>query len=360
MLVDDEEGFPTIELSRLGRMQEGGGVARETQLNSGAYGDNTFFTLSTPGVLQIDLLQDLRKSHKLDSFSLNNVSRTFLGDSKVDLPAWEIFAKFEGSSADRAAIATYAAKDTVLPLQLLHKLCVFENIKEMANATFCPPEYVIKRGQQIKVFSVLMKKARSMGYVCPDGMSMGVEGKFTGATVLNADSGAYFDIVAGLDFASLYPSIIRAWSMCYSTIVLDPAYSATPGVEYYEVKTDQGIFKFAQGFKGVLPSLLEDLAAYRRAAKKKMAEAKARGDSFAAAVHNGEQLAFKVTMNRCGGRAVKKAGVQVARRARGHHCTFAKLRAQYSWQPTWESPWHCWAARCCGWSAVCKRPCLRG
>lgn len=138
----------------------------------------------------------------MESYSLNNVSKKFLGDSKVDLPAGEIFSKFEGTAADRALIAEYAAKDTLLPLQLMAKLCVFENLAEMANATFVPLDYVLKRGQQVKVYSVLMRKARSLGYACPDSVGIGAVGKFTGATVLNAEKGGYFDIVCALDYCS--------------------------------------------------------------------------------------------------------------------------------------------------------------
>lgn len=153
----------------------------------------------------------------------------------------------------------------------------------------------------MQVFSVLLRKARLMGFACPDGAGIGVVGKFTGATVLEARKGAYFDVVSCLDYASLYPSIIRSRSLDYSTIVLDPRYANVPGVEYYEVDTDQGSFKFAQGVPAVLPALLEDLAQFRKAAKKKMAAAKARGDAFATAIHNGAQNAFKVTMNRWAG-----------------------------------------------------------
>lgn len=103
---------------------------------------------------------------------------------------------------------------------------------------------------------------------------------------------------------AVYPSIIRGWTLDFSTLVIDPKYDNLPGVEYYEVDTDQGTFRFAQGHTGVLPDLLKDLAAFRKAAKKKMAEAKARGDAFAAALHNGEQLAFKITMNRWVGASV--------------------------------------------------------
>lgn len=79
--------------------------------------------------------------------------------------------------------------------------------------------------------------------------------------------------------------------------MLDPKFDGLPGVEYYEVETDQGTFRFAQGRAGVLPELLKDLATFRKAAKKKMADAKARGDSFAASLFNGQQLAFKIVMN---------------------------------------------------------------
>jgi DNA polymerase delta subunit 1 len=160
-----------------------------------------------------------------------------------------------------------------------------------------PIDYLLSRGQQIKVFSVVLHKARELGFVCPDDAGIGADAKYEGATVLDAKRGAYFDVVSCLDFASLYPSIIRAHNMCYSTIVLDSAYAAVPGVEYYEVETGMGTYRFAQGVPAVLPSLLEDLARFRKAAKKDMAEAKERGDTWAANVYNGKQAAYKVTMN---------------------------------------------------------------
>lgn len=94
-----------------------------------------------------------------------------------------------------------------------------------------------------------------------------------------------------------YPSIIRANNLCYSTMVLDPKYDHVEGVEYYEIVTGMGTFRFAQEPQGVVPALLEDLAKFRKKAKKDMAEAKGRGDDWAAALFNAQQLAFKITMN---------------------------------------------------------------
>ena len=56
----------------------------------------------------------------------------------------------------------------------------------------------------------------------------------------------------------MYPSIIRSRNLCYSTIVLDDRYGDLPGIEYYDITTDQGHFKFAQGVTAPLPALLEE------------------------------------------------------------------------------------------------------
>lgn len=68
MLVDDDTGDPLVNCELLGRMVENGGGAREFELNSGAYGDNKFFVLDTPGVQQIDLLQFIRRNYSLASY----------------------------------------------------------------------------------------------------------------------------------------------------------------------------------------------------------------------------------------------------------------------------------------------------
>jgi DNA polymerase delta subunit 1 len=98
-----------------------------------------------------------------------------------------------------------------------------------------------------------------------------------------------------------YPSIIRAHNMCYSTLVMDAQYGGAKGVEYYEVDTALGRQRFAQSPRGVVPSLLEDLAQFRKQAKRDMADAKRAGDEWTAALANGRQNAFKITMNSCYG-----------------------------------------------------------
>lgn len=297
----DDNGGPLAHLSRLGKQLHGGGIPIEKNLSSGAYGDNKYFFLSSPGVAQLDLLQVFRKELKLDSYSLANVSKKYLeNETKLDLPPGAIFEKFKGSSADRAEIARYCVRDVELPLKLMMRLCTLENILEMSNGTCVPTSFLQTRGQQIRVFSLLTRKARELGFVAPDIDRLpnaGGETKYEGATVLDAQKGAYFEVISALDFASLYPSIIMAWNYCPSTIVKDPKYGDLPGVEYKTVVTGQGLCRFAQGVQSVVPVLLKELAMLRKQAKKDMAAAKDQGDSFMVAMYNGKQLAFKVSMN---------------------------------------------------------------
>lgn len=102
--------------------------------------------------------------------------------------------------------------------------------------------------------------------------------------------------------SAVYPSIMRAHTLCHSTIVLDPAYDNLPSYRYKEVDIPgMGAVRFAQTDDTVLPALLEELAAFRKEARRKQAAAKAAGDHFAASIFNGQQLAYKVRGRRLAG-----------------------------------------------------------
>ena len=49
--------------------------------------------------------------------------------------------------------------------------------------------------------------------------------------ILEPESRFYTDPVLVLDFQSLYPSIIIAYNLCYSTVVGRPAHAAAAGEE---------------------------------------------------------------------------------------------------------------------------------
>ena len=80
--------------------------------------------------------------------------------------------------------------------------------------------FLITRGQQIKVFSMILRKCRKEKLLVPTLTKRGnVDGGYEGATVLDPIKAYYQDPIATLDFASLYPSIMQAYNLCYSTLV---------------------------------------------------------------------------------------------------------------------------------------------
>jgi DNA polymerase delta subunit 1 len=265
-------------------------------LSSSALGNNELKMTPMKGRYVFDLFQDVKREHKLESYSLNNVSKHFLKDQKNDMPVKEIFSRYkEGDPVRLGEVAEYCIKDTELPHALMEKLCQIQNQVEMAKACWVPLAFLSERGQQIKVFSQMAYKARQLNFIIPTFRggppgTTGADDGYQGATVLDAQTGAYYGPITALDFASLYPSIMVAHNLCYSTLVMDPKYDNLPGVEYETF----GPHKFAQGVVSLLPTILTDLKAFRKKAKKLMAAAEG---TPMEAVYNGQQLAYKISMN---------------------------------------------------------------
>lgn len=91
---------------------------------------------------------------------------------------------------------------------------------------------------------------------------------------------------------------MRAHNLCPSTFVMEPRQDNLQGFEYETTEWEENghvsSFRFVTNRKGVMPLILEELAAARKAAKKDMAEAK---DPFSKSLFNGRQNAYKVVSN---------------------------------------------------------------
>jgi DNA polymerase delta subunit 1 len=110
--------------------------------------------------------------------------------------------------------------------------------------------------------SQLLRKTRDRGLVLPAIYVDSCEDKFEGATVIEPKKGFYAEPVATLDFASLYPSIMMAHNLCYTTLV---APSERGSFEPGQLTTTPSgdTFVKPEVRRGVLPEILEELLAAR-------------------------------------------------------------------------------------------------
>ena len=266
-------------------------ILTEQRLASSALGENILKSFDIDGIVIIDLLKVVQRDHKLDSYKLDNVASVFVGSNKDDLKPNEIFKKFKGGSEDRCVIAKYCIQDCILCNKILHKLKIIENNMGMGNVCLVPFNYLFKRGQGIKIFSLLNNECMKKNYLIPvikkyivDEFDEG----FEGAIVLNPKEGIYLnEPIVVFDYGSLYPSSMISRNLSHDTYINDKKYMIEdPNIEYKKISYDiyeglgdkkvktgvkECIFaQYKDGKKGIIPEILNMLLQERKNTRNKI------------------------------------------------------------------------------------------
>ena len=283
----------------------------------------------------MDLYRVVMTDHKLRSYKLDNVCSELLGTKKIEI-AYDDIPKHQKTPEGRVFLAQYCVKDAWLPCQIIIKRCKLVNAIQMSQVTGVPLTSILHRGQQIRTLLLMLRQVKSRcrlnpshhRWFLPDEFKkIPVEGGFEGAVVITPKPGFYETPVVTLDFASLYPSIMRAYNMCFSTLI--PRFADTFGKykwspethmikdikdeNYPEVRPVRS-FDYPEGGKfeykwtktdvcfvttkkrvGILPEILEQLLNERKRVKK--LRKKYGEKSMDYAVLDGRQLALKVCAN---------------------------------------------------------------
>lgn len=273
--------------------------ATDSRFSSKQMGNRETHATNIHGRLQLDLLQLVQRDHQLRSYTLNSVCAHFLGEQKEDVDHTIITELHNGTPESRRRLAVYCLKDAYLPQRLMDKLMCLVNYTEMARVTGVPFNFLLSKGQQIKFLSQLFRKARAMNLVIPNltgGGGVTNEVNYEGATVIEPTRGYYKVPIATLDFASLYPSIMQAHNLCYTTLLTQEKvkrFNLKEKEDYIETPNGD-LFCTEKIRKGLLSIILEELLGARKKAKKELA---VETDPFRKAVLNGRQLALKISAN---------------------------------------------------------------
>ena len=282
--------------------------------------------------------------------------------SKDDVEPHELFRLHaHGGSAGRARIAKYCIQDCDLVLTLMAKLDTIVNCRGMADVCKVPMEYVLRRGQGIKIFSAVVYYAAQRDQILRVQHAMDGDGGYEGAIVLPPKIGMYLDQpISVLDFNSLYPTNMISYNLSPDTFISERGFDldgnktyhdgmTQPGVTAlkesgytleeieYDNKDDKGnvtgktICTFVQPNEnpmttGVLPLTLDILLKKRKEFKEKMEDNTY--DESQRSVFNGLQLAYKVVANsvygQCGSRTspIRKLCVAASTTAAGRKALY--------------------------------------
>ena len=257
--------------------------------------------------------------------------------AKDDVTPKDIFRMTNGSDYDRSIIAKYCIQDCNLVHYLFNKADILTGFIEMAKICSVPINFLVMRGQGIKLTSYVAKKCREKRTLLPVIEKGDLDEGYEGAIVLDPKCDLYLDNpVACVDYASLYPSSMISENLSHDSKVWTREYDLNgsmisewgekdengnfiydnlPGYEYVnitydtfkyvrknpksaaeKIKSGTKTCRFAQFPEGkaIMPSILEELLIARKTTRKLIPQ---ETDEFMKNVLDKRQLGYKVTAN---------------------------------------------------------------
>ena len=258
--------------------------------------------------------------------------------AKDDVTPKDIFRLTNGTSEDRAIIAKYCIQDCNLVQYLFNKVDILTGFIEMSKICSVPINFLVMRGQGIKLTSYIAKKCREKRTLMPVIEKGSLDEGYEGAIVLDPKCDLYLDNpVACVDYASLYPSSMisenlshdsKVWTKEYDLAgnLIDDfgeknedgtyLYDNLPDYEYVNITYDTYRYfrktpasaaekikcgikmcrfaQFPEGKKAIMPSILEELLIARKTTRKMIPLEK---DDFMKNILDKRQIGYKLTAN---------------------------------------------------------------
>jgi len=194
--------------------------------------------------------------------------------AKDDVTPKDIFRMTNGTADDRAVIAKYCIQDCNLVHYLFNKSDILTGFIEMAKICSVPINFLVMRGQGIKLTSYVAKKCREKRTLIPVIEKGSLDDGYEGAIVLEPKCDLYLDNpVACVDYASLYPSSMISENLSHDSKVWTREYDlANNLVEEWGEKNEKGeyIYDNLEGYEYV--DITYDTYRYHRKTPKAAAE----------------------------------------------------------------------------------------
>ncbi len=212
--------------------------------------------------------------------TLNFLSKMLFNETKADVNPAKIDEEWNNNPEK---VIKYCTRDAELALRILEKIAVLDKAMDLGTVAKLPLDDAINSGTSTLIDSILIREADKNTIGVPCTRHVTKRNKIEGGYVHALKSGLY-NYVCVLDFRAMYPSIIIANNICFTTLSGSGSIKSPIGVRFLD----------AEQRKGLLPKILEDLMADREKTKQKMIEAT---DPEMVKYYDGLQAAIKILMN---------------------------------------------------------------
>nr|WRQ19896.1 MAG: DNA polymerase [Herpesviridae sp.] len=252
------------------------------------------------GVICIDMYPVCANKLSAPNYKLNTVAEICLNKKKDDLSYKEIPKEFIRNSSGRAKVGKYCVQDAMLVKDLFNKFNYHFEMSAIAILAFIPIRKAIFDGQQKRVFSCLLHESKNRDMIIPSNLNLNSADQkesYMGATVMDPLVGYYNSPVLVFDFASLYPSIMMANNLCYSTLLLDSAeMTSLKSCDIFVVNVNGACHRFVKENvkKSLLSELLQKWLSERKHVKSLMKQC---SDPVTKLILDKRQFAIKVVCN---------------------------------------------------------------
>lgn len=275
-------------------MNIGKTIKRNMKWSSSAFGINEFVIFDTEGRCVVDIYQFIKRNYKLDQYSLNFVSNYFIHKNKKELPIKDLFCYYKKNDKKSIKkIAEYCLEDSVLLIEIFDKLSIWITLIQLSNISCTPIQDITIRGQEYIVKPTFYKLCNKYNILIDNVNNSYNNYNYKGATVLEPVTGLYkWPFV--LDFTSLYPSIIIAKNICYTTFYTN---NDKDSLDYLTINDDGKKYSFLKKEKriGIIPQLLNDFLTERNNIKLKLKRDKL--TNLEKLILDKQQWCFKILAN---------------------------------------------------------------
>ncbi|HIH02093.1 TPA: DNA polymerase II [Thermoplasmata archaeon] len=213
--------------------------------------------------------------------TLNAVAKQLLGEEKHDVDPKKMDEEWEN---DKERVMQYCVQDAHLALRVLEKVAILNRNMDLAAVSKLPLDDVVNGTTSQLIDSILIREADRRGVAVPmTSRSSDEAAPIEGGYVHEMEPGLYHWVLT-LDFRSMYPSMIIANNICFTTLSPEGTVVSPTGAKFLSKDKREGL----------LPGILVRLMQERSATKKAMSEASSPDERE---YYNGLQEAIKILMN---------------------------------------------------------------